>query len=81
MCKFVKMCKLVKYRNEMDNYVKKCEECEEMLYFLKECQQICCCLYILVARAKTNYVFYVAGAQTKCTHFLCKKNSSHFRIV
>ena len=29
---------MAKYRNKMCNYVKKCEECEEMLWYIKNCK-------------------------------------------
>ena len=36
MCYFVMMCKFVKYRNEICNYVKTCKECYKMFYFIQD---------------------------------------------
>ena len=73
MCQLVRMCQLAKYRNELCNYVKKCEECEGMFYSIKDSQQICCPVHILVAGGKNIKAIYVSKAQTNLRIFCLKK--------
>ena len=76
MCYFVTMCKFVKYRNEICNFVKKCKEYEKLFLKFYTGLSLCCPVYILVARAHIIYPIYCCKSARNLTHFVCKKNCS-----